>query len=273
MKEDVQIWRDRHGIPHVEAENEPDLYWGQGYVHATDRGLQMLLMRILGQGRLAELLDSSDAALEADVFFRRMNWSGQTQRQIDALTPRARDYLDRYCQGANAAFAKRRPWELRLLGYRPEAWRIEDSIIIARMIGYLTLSQSQAEMERFLVEMIQAGVSREKLEELFPGLLGGLDVELATKVRLGERIVPPSVVWNAAAGRMTASNNWVVSGKKTASGKPILANDPHLEGNRLPAVWCEIALHLKDRYAIGGSIPGGPGVLVGRTPDVAWGAT
>jgi penicillin amidase len=273
VKENVQIWRDRHGVPHVEAGSEPDLYWGQGYVHATDRGLQMLLMRILGQGRLSELLDSSDAALEADVFFRRMNWSGQTQRQIDALTPHARDCLDCYRQGANAAFAKRRPWELRLLGCRPEPWQIEDSIVIARMIGYLALGQSQAEMERFLVEMIQAGVDREKLEELFPGLLGGLDVELLSKVKLGERVVPPSVIWSVAAGRMTASNNWVVSGAKTASGKPILANDPHLEGNRLPAVWCEIALHLKDRYAIGGSIPGGPGVLVGRTPDVAWGAT
>ncbi|MHC4175999.1 MAG: penicillin acylase family protein [Planctomycetota bacterium] len=273
MKDAVQIWRDRHGVPHVEAENEPDLYWGQGYVHATDRGLQMLLMRILGQGRLSELLDSTDAALDVDRFFRRMNWSGQTGPPVEALTPQAKAHLEHYCQGANSAFSKRCPWELKYLGYRPEAWRVEDSIMIARMIGYLTLSQSQAEMERFLVEMIQARVSRERLEELFPGLLGGLDMELAARVTLGQRVVPPSVVWDVAAGRMMASNNWVVSGKRTATGKPILANDPHLEGNRFPNVWCEIALHLNDRYAMGGSMPGGPGILIGRNPDVAWGAT
>jgi penicillin amidase len=273
MKDGVQIWRDKHGIPHVEADDESDLYWGQGYVHATDRGLQMLLMRILGQGRLSEILDSSDAALDVDTFFRRMNWSGHTEPQIDALTPQAKTRLQHYCQGVNSAFEKKSPWELKLLGYRPETWRIENSIMIARMIGYIALSQSQAEMERFLVEMIQAGVGREKLEELFPGLLGSLDVELAAKVKLGQRVVPPSVVWDVAAGRMMASNNWVVSGKKTASGKPILANDPHLEGNRLPAVWCEIALHVKDRCAIGGSVPGSPGILIGRTPDIAWGGT
>ncbi len=273
MKDGVEIWRDRHGIPHVEAENQSDLYWGQGYVHATDRGLQMLLMRILGQGRLSELLDSSDSALEVDTFFRRMNWAGHTDSQIDALTPDVRAHLQHYCEGVDAAFARRFPWELRLLGYRPEPWRIEDSITILRMVGYLTLSQSQAEMERFLLEMVQAGVGREKLEELFPGLLGGLDVELVGRVKLGQRVVPHGVVWNVAAGRMMASNNWVVSGKKTASGKPILANDPHLEGNRLPNVWCEAALHVKDRYAIGGSMPGSPGILIGRTPDVAWGAT
>jgi penicillin amidase len=273
VKEHLQIWRDRHGIPHVEAESESDLYWGQGYVHATDRGMQMLLMRILGQGRVCELLDSSDAALHVDTFFRRMNWSGQAKPQTDALTPRARAHLEHYCQGANSAFAKRQPWELKLLGYRPETWRIENSITIARMLGYVMLTQSQAEMERLLVEMIQAGVSREKLEELFPGLLGGLDMELAASVKLAARIVPPGVVWSVAAGRMTGSNNWVISGERTASGKPILANDPHLEGNRLPSVWCEMALHLDDRYVIGGSMPGAPGILIGRTPDVAWGVT
>ena len=105
-------------------------------------------------------------------------------------------------------------------------------------------------------EMVHAGVDRRKLEELFPGLLDGLDVELLGEVQLGERIVPPEVLWGSAAARMMASNNWVVSGSRTESGKPILCNDPHLEGNRLPAVWCEVALHLGERYAVGGSMPG-----------------
>lgn len=273
MKEAVRIWRDRQGIPHVEADDESDLYWGQGYVHATDRGMQMLLMRILGQGRVSELLDSGEASLRTDKLFRRMNWAAQSEPQIEVLTPEAKRHLDRYCDGVNAVLSRKCPWELRLCGYRPEAWRIEHSILLSRMIGYLTLAQSQAQIERLLVEMVQAGVAREKLEALFPGLLGGLDMELVGKVRLGERVVPEDLFCSAAAARMMASNNWVVSGKRTASGMPILANDPHLEGNRLPNVWCEIALQTKDRYAIGGSMPGAPGILIGRTPDIAWGAT
>jgi len=268
-----KMWRDEHGIPHVEAQDESGLYWGQGYVHARDRGLQMLMMRILVQGRASEYLDSSDATLDIDRFFRRMNWGGDMEPGVAALTSEAREHWRHYCDGVNHAFAKKYPWELKLLGYRPEPWCIEDSIAVSRAVGYLTLSQSQAEMERLVVEMVQAGIPRNKLDELFPGLLGGLDVELVESVRLHNRVVPPEVKWGVALPRMMASNNWVVSGKKTASGKPILANDPHLEGNRLPNVWCEVVLQVGGRYVMGGSMPGAAGVLVGRTNDVAWGAT
>jgi len=270
MKSNVELWRDEHGVAHVDAATEPDLYWGQGFAHATDRGLQMLLMRILGQGRLSELLDPSDDALEIDRFFRRMNWAGETTPQSDVVADEAKLSLQHYCDGVNAAISRKCPWELRLLGYRPEPWRPEDSLTVARMIGYLTLQQSQAEMERLLVEMVQAGVSQEKLEVLFPNLLDGLDMDLVKQVRLSQRLVPGSILWGTAAPRMMASNNWIVSGRKTDSGKPILASDPHLEGNRLPSVWYEVALHLQNRYLIGGSIPGAPGILSGRNPDVAW---
>src|SRR5207247_1572510 len=108
-------------------------------------------------------------------------------------------------------------------------------------------------------------------------LLGGLDEALLRKVALGERIVPPDVRWGtgvaAAAVRAVASNNWVISGKKTKSGKPILANDPHLEANRLPNVWCEVVLKSGARYGLGATMPGIPVLLIGRNNDVAWGAT
>src|SRR5262249_12058190 len=92
------------------------------------------------------------------------------------------------------------------------------------------------------------------------------------KVKLHETVVPPEVKWSAAMPRMMASNNWVIAGSKTRSGKPMLANDPHLE-IRLPNVWCEVILETPSRYAIGATIPGLPAMLVGRTPDLAWGAT
>ena len=216
---------------------------------------------------------SADEMLVVDTFFRRMNWRGGAQDLIDALRSDDRRNLEAYCDGINLGLQRKSPWEFRLLGYHPEHWQPEDTILMARMVGYLTLAQSQTEVERLCVEMAQAGVPLDKLEELFPGNLEGLDVDLLKQVTLGERIVPPEVLWSIAAPRMMASNNWVVSGRKTASGKPILANDPHLEVNRLPNVWCELVLTGGGRTLMGGSMPGLPGLLVGRSPDLAWGAT
>jgi len=273
MQLNFKVWRDQNGVPHVEAPDEGGMYQGQGYVHARDRGMQLLLMRILGQGRASEFLEASEEMLGVDTFFRRMNWQGGAQDLIDALRPDHRRSLEAYCDGINLGLQRKSPWEFRLLGYHPEPWQPEDTILMARMVGYLTLAQSQTEVERLCVEMVQAGVPLDKLEELFPGNLEGLDVDLLKQVTLGERIVPPDVLWSIAAPRMMASNNWVVAGRKTASGKPILANDPHLEVNRLPNVWCELVLTTGGRTLMGGSMPGLPGLLGGRSPDIAWGVT
>ncbi|MCK5003985.1 MAG: penicillin acylase family protein [Candidatus Aminicenantes bacterium] len=273
MREDIKITRDQNGVPHIEAEDLNGLYMGQGYVHARDRGLQMLLMRILGKGRASELLDSGDDTLSIDIFFRRMNWRGNTETELEKLSPVIKGYLESYCEGVNTAWKEKYPWEFKLLKYVPEPWVPDDSIMITRMIGYLTLAQSQAEIERLFVEMVQAGITEQKLNELFPGILGGLDLELLKKVELEERIVAPSVLWNTAVPRMMASNNWVISGSRTASGKPILANDPHLEVNRLPNIWSEIVMRSGKKYIMGGTMPGFPGVLTGRTDKLAWGVT
>ncbi len=273
MKDGIKIWRDKNGIPHVEADNIIDLYWGMGFVHATDRGMQMLLMRILGQGRASELLQSSEDTLDIDKFFRKVNWSGNVQNQLDQLSTDDMDKLHAYCDGANEVFAQKCPWEMKMLGYRPENWKPEDFVTLSRMIGYLTLVQSQDEVERLFVELVQGDVPQDYLEELFPGILGGLDVELLKKVTLSERIMPFDTLWNLPLPRMMASNNWAISGKKTGSGNAIMANDPHLEVNRLPNVWSEMVLQLKDQYVAGGTMPGLPVVLVGRNKNLAWGAT
>ena len=273
MNSKAKIWRDKNGVAHVEAEMLEDLFWGQGYAQATDRGMQMILMRILGQGRAAELLDGSDETLAMDTFFRRMNWGGNTADQVAALTTESRAWMAAYVEGINARFQEKTPWEFKLIGCPVEPWQMEDTIMMTRMLGYLTLSQSQAEIERLVVEMIQAGVDTPHLEALFPGLLKDLDLDLLARVKLHERIVPPSQLWNIAVPRMMASNNWVVAGSKTASGRPILSNDPHLEVNRLPNVWQEMSLRVGDRYMMGGAMPGFPGILSGRNPDVAWGVT
>lgn len=273
MKAGVTIFRDQNGVAHVKAASLIDLYYGQGFAHGLDRMLQLLIMRVLGQGRVCELLHDDDESLRIDKFFRRMNWSKNIGKELEKLNVEDHAALEAYCNGVNAAMKKSIPWELKLLGYHPEPWKPKDCVLMSRMVGYLTLAQSQWEIERLIVEMVQNEVSLDKLEELFPGKLEGLDIELVKKVKLGERIVKPESLWQAGMPRMMASNNWVVHGSRTKSRKPMLGNDPHLEGNRLPNVWYEIVLIGNDRYMMGASMPGIPGVLSGRTNDVAWGVT
>jgi penicillin amidase len=274
MKPNSNIWRDKNGVCHAKGVDNIAVFEMMGYAHGRDRCMQIVLMRALGQGRASELLNSSDEMVAIDTFFRRMNWSGGSiDEELGKLSPEAKNVCEAYCVGVNRAMAESIPWECKLLGFRPEPWRPNDIILLSRMVGYLTLSQSQGEMERFFIELVQAGVDEDHLRELFPGILGGLDTDLVKKIDLQERLVAPSSLWNLAAPLMMASNNWVVSGSKTASQKPMLANDPHLEINRLPNVWYEIVLKTKDTYAMGATMPGLPAILVGRNPHLAWGAT
>jgi penicillin amidase len=271
----LAIDRDEHGIPHIVATDDVGMYRGLGYCHALDRGLQLLMMRILGRGQVCEHLDASDASLAIDLFFRRMAWTSGAPDEAAKVGPETRALLDAYCAGVNQRFAKKVPWELRAAGYKHAPWQVDDCVVLARMISYMTLAQSQQDIERVIVEMIQAGVGRERIAELFPGQVDALDDALIAelgRVTLGQRHVPADVTW-AAGARMIASNNWVVAATKSASGAPLLANDPHLEINRLPAVWYEVALRVGDRWGIGATMPGLAGLLLGRTNDLAWGAT
>lgn len=269
----AKLTRDEHGIFHIAAAEEIDRAWGLGYAHATDRALQLLFMRLLGRGELSKYLDSSDASLEIDTFFRRMNWAGGAD-EVAELTERARAVCSAYAEGINAGLAGKVPWELKFAGYKKlEPWTTEDGFLLARMTSYLTLAQSQGEMERLLVQMVQAGVRRPLLDELFPGQLDGLDEGLLRQVTVVERIVPESVKWATGGARMMASNNWVIGPERSESGKAMLANDPHLEVNRLPAVWYEAVIEGGDRWAIAATMPGIPGLVTARTPDLAWGPT
>jgi len=273
MPDGVTIERDEYGVPHIQTPDLAGAYWGMGYCHARDRGAQLCLMRLLGQGRVAECLDGSDQSVEMDRFFRRMNWYGNTADQASKLTPETNRLLQAYCAGINARFSKARPWEFRLLRYKPDPWTIEDTILITRMAGYLTLAQSQGEIERLFVEMVQAGIDDERLNALFPGCLDGFDRSLLAKVKLGERIVPDPVKWGGTAPRMMASNNWAIAPSLSANGNALMSNDPHLEINRLPNVWAEMVIELPDDTVLAATMPGLPAPLVGRTRHVAWGAT
>lgn len=273
MTKDVDFKRDPRGIPEVNAADLNGVYRGMGYCHAMDRGMQMLVMRILGWGRAAELLDGSDEMVEVDRFFRRHDFGAGVQDEAKRLVPETADGVQAYCAGVNARLAESIPWEFKLVGYKPEPWTAGDSLMLARMTGFLTLAQSQGEVERLFVEMVQAGVSDQHLEALFPGSTAGLDRETLSQVTLGDRIVPEQVRWATGAMRWMASNNWCIRGTKSQSGAAMLANDPHLETNRLPNIWAEQSFRWPDGYALLVTMPGLPAPLVGRNAHMSWGAT
>lgn len=269
----MQIPRDEHGIPHLSADSEPAVYRALGQCHATDRGLGMLLPRILGQGRACELLRDDDAMLDVDRYFRRLNLARDPSAELARLTSAETACVEAYCEGASQVFARQTPWELKLLGYRAQPWTPADVVLMLRMLAFISLAQTQEKAERLLVECVLAGVPRELLEELFPGELGELDPGDLAGLKLGWRMIPAAVRFHPALVGLTQSNNWAISAKKTASGKAILAGDPHLEVNRLPSIWYEAAWKVAGRYCLAATVPGIPGALFGRTPDLAWSAT
>src|SRR5262249_54492827 len=154
-------------------------------------------------------------------FFRRLHLRRGTDLEWAKLSARHQALVSAYCAGLNRRWKERTPWEFRLLGVPVEEWTPSDVFVLARMIGYVGLAQTQGEIERLLVQMIQAGVERTLLEELFPHVLDVYDPTLIRKVKLSERVIPEAVQTCTAVPKITASNNWVVSGKKTRSGRPI----------------------------------------------------
>ena len=269
----LSISRNEHGVICLKAPALDTVLWGSGYAHAVDRYTQLLLMRIIGQGRLCELLEDTQANLEIDTFFRKANWHNNIADEIKKLDQHTRAMCQHYCDGVNEGLKNKGLSMLKVLGYKHESWTIEDSILISRMTGYLTLAQSQTEIEHFFIECVQAGIKIDLLKELFPITDQDINLELLNKVSLEDSIIPSHVLWNCVLPRMMASNNWVISGNKTESGKAMLANDPHLEVNRLPNVWCEQILEYGDERIKGLGMPGLPGVVIGRSHDLAWGVT
>ncbi len=270
----IDIVRNRHGIPEISGKTWTDLAYGLGWVHAADRQLQALLTRVIIQGRAAENLAGDPDLVEIDRYMRRMNFLPDPEREIARLLPEVRAWLGAYADGFNAGLARNGTvFEFTLLGYRPEPWQMKDSMQIGNVFGFLGLADAQGNMEKLLVQMIQNGVGEARLRELFPYLTEEIDRELLGKVTLAPPLVPGAVRWLDKLPKFAASNNWAVSGRRTASGKPILCNDPHLEVNRLPAIWHEVVMRLPDNDLLGVTIPGVPGLILGRNRNLSWGAT
>ncbi len=265
--------RDGHGVMHAAAADDLGLAAGWGFAHAHDRALQMLLVRVVGQGRLCELLDDSPDSLSVDLFMRRNLFAAASAEEAATLSGRAKALAEAYAAGVNARLERGRPWELRLLGVPAAPWTCADTLLTLRLMTFVGLAQAQGDAEVAILQALRAGVDRGKLSQLFRPHLDGLDGELLSAIR-ALRHVPALVPGLPPLPALRASNAVAVAGRLSSSGAALYASDPHLEVNRLPAIWYEVVGTLPDGdFRVGVTVPGVPGLVMGRTRSIAAGFT
>jgi penicillin amidase len=275
LRAPVEIRRDRHGVPHIAASSLEDACFAQGFVHAQDRLWQMELNRRVASGRLAELFGAR--AVEADRFLRRIGLRRAAQLEEGSLFAEERTLLAAYAAGVNAAvkaMGRRLPLEMRLLRLRPEPWTPTDTLAWSKVLALNLCVNFESELFRAAV-IARIGPERAAALELAgcepepvtsePGSTAArVAAEVARRYAEAKAYLP--------FGAMGASNAWVVAGSRTASGKPILANDPHL-ALQLPSLWHEAHIAAPGYEVIGAGLPGAPGIVLGQSRAVAWGFT
>lgn len=273
----VRLARTAGGVVEIEAADDRELAAGLGFAHAHDRLVQMVLMRLVGQGRLAECLRDDPPLVALDLFARTRGFTHDGDADAARLAPEARILVEAYCRGVNTYLERhRRPLELWLAGHRPEPWTAQDTLLTIKLTTYFGLAQTQEDMEKFIISALHDGVPPAALKRLFAPHLDGLDddlVPILRTVHLCEPLIPPAARFLAPVPRFSASNNWVVAGRRSATGRALACFDPHLEVNRLPAIWYELVGRLPGDYRIGITMPGVPGLVMGRTRDLAFGLT
>jgi penicillin amidase len=261
----LQILRDRYAVPHILAGSFEDAAYGLGYAHAQDRLWQMELSRRFIQGRLSEML--GELAFEADVLLRTMGLYAAAQQALEHLSPDTRRVLESYSAGVNAYIGGHRgrwPIEFVLAGVRPEPWTPTDSIAVLKGMAFELSGNAFGEAARARLLPV---LGLRGLQDFFapfgaaplPRYLD--DAFLTTRTGMA-RGVPNT----------TASDNWVVGGEHSVSGKPLLANDPHL-GFTIPSFWYLAHLSFAGEDIVGGTLPGIPSIVIGRNRNVAWGVT
>lgn len=273
----IELARTADGVMKVRAEDDLGLARGLGFAHAHDRMVQMMLLRLVGQGRLCECLANDDDTLGIDVFMRQMGFEIDAEADVANLSDDGRRLGEAYAEGVNTYLENhRRPLELVLVGYRPPQWTVADTLLTIKLMSFVGLAQSQQDMEKFLIQALAAGVSSDLITKLVAPHLDGLDgntLSRLSELKHIQPLLPDAIRFLGAAPTLMASNNWVVSGGRSASGSPLQCNDPHLECNRLPAVWYEAVMHTRDDYRMGATMPGVPGLVMGRTSSLSFGFT
>ncbi len=298
----VEVVRDAQGIPQVYADNSDDLFFAQGFVQAQDRFFEMDFRRHVTAGRLSELLGESTVA--TDMYIRTMGWRRVAEQEYDLLAPDTRDYLEAYSNGVNAYLNRRPATKLSLeytvlgltgLDYAPEKWTPVDSLAWLKAMAWDLRGNMDDEIDR---ARLSVNRTPRQINELYPRypydrnapIVAGYDtprprpapgpaldraaMHALDAVKRGVDAIPDLMGRGSGIG----SNSWVVSGDHTESGKPLLANDPHLSAS-IPGIWYQMGLHCRVvsddcPFDVSGfTFAGVPGVVIGHNRDIAWGVT
>ena len=270
LSAEVRVWRDAHGVPHVFAGSMDDAARALGYLHAGERMFQMEILRRVGQGRMAEIRGAD--LLGVDKFIRTLGLYREAKASFSALSPAAQTRLEAYAEGVNAYLANRPlPPEFLLAGDRPEPWKPADSLVIAKIEAY-QLSQN------FKLKLLRARLLRklgpEQESWMFPGAKSGdpiTTLPAISKTHASRQRIDEELGALTGIGR-GASNEWVIAGSRTITGKPILANDPHLDLSA-PILWYLARVVTPEGSVKGATLPGAPVFVLGQNERIAWGLT
>jgi penicillin amidase len=270
----VSAERDDDGVPHVMAGSWLDAVYALGYLHAYDRPTQMLFARAVASGRSAELIADKPELLEADRFFRRVGLYLNLEREVELLEPRIREQLQAYCDGVNDGMKELgRSLPMWAIGFVPTPWDEQAVLLVGNLLAFGGLVVGQLQNERIVLELVKAGVGDDKMRELFRPHLDDADFELLRSLKMTSQLSDEALALITDLPRLAGSNAWAISPGRSATGSALLAGDPHLEVNRLPAIWYEAVLRFGDQYVMGASLPGCPLFSVARTERLAWAVT
>jgi penicillin amidase len=278
LKARVTVHRDEKGMAYIYAQDMHDAVMAQGFVTAQDRLFQMELIRLVAEGRICEM--AGEEARPLAVRMKTIGFLRNAKKHAGLLEPETRAFFQSYIDGVNA-FMRLRPRELplefKLAGIKPTPWSIEDSLAVFYFMSWNSAANLETEI---IAQILVDKLGPEKAKEIFP-LNVNPDDSQGPAVRtaapgwtpLGferdQNLLAFLKDWPLGLG----SNNWVVGPSLSVGGKPIFANDPHLDARMLPGPWYPSGLITPRFRAVGVNIPGLPGIVVGRTDHVAYGVT
>jgi penicillin amidase len=299
LRAPVEVLFDPHGVPHVYASGPEDAWFAAGVLHARERFWQMELYRRAASGRLSEIL--GERTLPVDRRFLTLDLRAAAEAEWKIAPPAVREALARYAAGVNAhlgyAKGRRRPIELQILRVTPPDWTPIDSLAVGRLLAWRLAENHQGELVRHALAARFGSAEALHLGGRYPadapsvvqGLASAVgapkpaapssETELSSAATASEVAArstapdwPEGLGWLHPNARRGGSNNWVVAGRRTASGRPLLANDPHLQ-MEFPGIWYEMHLVAAGLDVIGVTVPGTPFVILGHNARIAWGLT
>ena len=282
LQKEVTIYRDEWGIPHIYANTLEDVFFAQGYAQAQDRLFEMDLSRRAVRGELSEILGKD--LLDTDKFFLTVGFYRTAEKGEKIMTEDGLKYLQSFAEGVNAFINDNKdnlPLEFSLLNYQPDPWVVSDSLAIGKYMSWVLGGNMQNEL---ILMAAAEKVDEQKFKDLLPSYpQDGITIMKNSWREAGVTYAKTADMLSlldltdrgqvGVPGVGIGSNNWVVSGSMTESGKPILANDMHLE-IKAPSIWYQNHLKVTGKLNVTGVIfPGIPGVIVGHNEYIAWGVT